>query len=253
MPRYKRTKAFTKVYHVIIRGINKQDIFLDKRDFYKFIQEIKNTKEKYKYQIYSYSLMNDHVHLVIYDENENMSTVVQSLNIRYSSYFNKKYERSGHLFENRFKSKIVENESYLKILVRYIHKNPESAGLEPYIWTSYYEYLYKPNLINPNIVLNTFGDNKKQAVENFKEFHINYYKFQDFNRDFELKNKITDEEAVDIIKNILKEDNLLKIQNYEKQKKYDSIKQILQIEGIRKKQISRITGISRSTIERIIK
>ena len=110
MPRCNRTKAITKVYHVIIRGINKQDIFLEKEDFFKFIQEIKNTKEKYKYQIYAYSFMNDHVHFVIYDENENMSTAIQSLNVRYSSYYNRKYERYGHLFENRYKSKTVESE-----------------------------------------------------------------------------------------------------------------------------------------------
>ena len=82
---------------------------------------------------------------------------------------------------------------------------------------------------------------------------MNYYKYQDFNKDFELKNKITDEEAINIIKNILNEDSPLKIQKYNKKEKYDSIKQILQIEGIRKEQISRITGVSRRTISNIEK
>ena len=77
-----------------------------------------------------------------------MSIAIQSLNVSYSSYFNKKYERTGHLFENRFKSKVVDSTEYLKSVVRYIHKNPENAGLKSYEWTSYYEYIYKYKLIN---------------------------------------------------------------------------------------------------------
>ena len=253
MPRNNRTIAHTKVYHVISRGINKQDIFLDKHDFLKYKEEIRRTKDKYKYEIYSYALMNDHVHFIFYDENENISTSIQSLNVRYSSYFNKKYERTGHLFENRFKSRVIENEGYLKTLVRYIHKNPENAGLPPYIWTSYNEYLHKTDIINPEIVLKVFGNNKEEAQKNFEDFHKNYHKYQDFNRDFELKNKITDEEAIDTIKGMLKESNLLNIQKYDKIKKYETIKRILQIEGIGKEQISRIIGISRKTIHVIEK
>lgn len=132
MARAPRKKSYTKVYHMIIRGINKQDIFLDKQDFLKFIKEVERTKEKYQYEIYAYALMNDHVHFVIYDKNENVSIAIQSLNVSYSSYFNKKYERTGHLFENRFKSKTVDSSEYLKSVVRYIHKNPENAGLKPY-------------------------------------------------------------------------------------------------------------------------
>lgn len=253
MPRDKRKKSSTKVYHVIDRGINKQDILLDKQDFIKYVEEIKNTKEKYEYEIYAYALMNDHVHFIIHDKNENMSKAIQSLNIRYSSYFNKKYQRTGHLFENRFRSKVVESESYLKNLVRYIHKNPECAGLKPYIWTSYNEYLSRNNIISGEAVLKVFGDYKGEALNNFKKFHKDYIKFQDYNKDYELVTQITDEEAIDIIKNILKEENLLKVQNYEKNEKEKAIKIILEIEGIRKEQLSRILGISTKTIRNIEK
>lgn len=253
MPRDKRKKSITKVYHIILRGINKQDIFLDKQDFAKYLEEIKNTKEKYKYEIYAYALMNDHVHLVIHDKNENMSIAIQSLNVRYSLYFNKKYERIGHLYENRFKSKVIESESYLKNLVRYIHKNPENAGLIPYKWTSYNEYIFKNKVINVDVVLKLFGDYKKESLNIFKQFHKDYIKYQEYNKDYELTKKITDEEAVDIIKNILKEENILKIQNYEKHEKEKAILMILQIEGIRKEQISRILGISTKTIRSIEK
>ena len=253
MPRHKRAKTLTKTYHVIVRGINKQDIFLDKQDFIKYREEIKNTKEKYKYEVYSYALMNDHVHFILYDKNENMATALQSLNIRYSAYYNKKYERTGHLFENRYKSKAIEDIGYFKNLVRYIHKNPENAGLKPYLRTSYNEYLYKVEIINPQKVLEIFGDDKQQALNEFKKFHENYYKNQDYNKGFELLTKITDDEAIKIAKDILKEENLLKIQGYDKQKKYNSVKKILEIEGITKQQVSRMTGISRKTISVIEK
>ena len=252
MPRYARMKTNTKVYHVVDRGINKQDIFLDKQDILKYIKEIENTKEKYMYEIYAYALMSDHVHFIIFDKNENMSTAIQSLNIRYTSYFNKKYERTGHLFENRFKSHVINNQEYLKNVVRYIHKNPENAGLKPYIWTSYYEYINKPKLINSTQVLKCFSDNE-HAINNFIKFHQNYDKIKDFNKDYELMNRISDEEAIKIIKECIKEDNLLKIQNYAKNEKYKIIKQILKLEAITKEQISRIVGISTRTIRNIEK
>ena len=253
MPRCARIKTSTKIYHIINRGINKQDIFLDKQDFRKYIKEVENTKEKYGYEIYAYALMNDHVHFVIYDKSENISTAIQSLNIRYTEYFNKKYERTGHLFENRYKSYAINDEEYLKNVVRYIHKNPENAGLKPYEWTSYYEYFKKTKLINPTIVLNFFGCDYNQSINNYIEFHNNYIKNQDIGKNYEMITKITDDEAIQIIKNILKEDNLLKVQNYIKEEKYNAIHKIVKIDGITKQQISRIIGVNRKTIGRIEK
>ena len=119
MPRMERIKSKTKVYHVVDRGINKQNIFLDQQDLKKYREEVKKTKEKYNYEILAYAFMNNHVHFVIYDKNDNMSTAIQSLNVRYSIYFNKKYDRIGHLFENRFKSRVIENEKYLRTVSVY--------------------------------------------------------------------------------------------------------------------------------------
>ena len=108
MPRMPRKVSCTKVYHVILRGNDKQDIFLDEQDYKKFIKEILNTKEKYEYELYAYCLMTNHVHLIIYDKNDKLSKIIQSLAITYSPYFSKKYEKTGHLFQNRFLSKEVE-------------------------------------------------------------------------------------------------------------------------------------------------
>lgn len=248
MPRSPRSKSYTKVYHVIIRGINKQDIFLDNQDYRKFIKEIKRVKEKYEIEIYAYSLMRNHVHLVLYDKNDNISLTMQSLNISYSNYFNKKYERIGHLFENRFKSHAVNDEEYFKNVIRYVHKNPENAGLKAYIWTSYYEYIVNSNqLINPKMVMKVFENN----IENLKIFHKEYKKSQDYDKNFEMLTKIQDYEAIEMIKNLINEENLMRVQNYDIEKKKEAIKKIMLIEGITQIQISRILGISVSTIKRL--
>ena len=248
MARCPRKKSYTKVYHIIIRGINKQDIFLDNQDLRKFRKEIKRVKEKYKFEIYAYAFMSNHVHLIIKDENENLELIMKSLTVSYSNYFNKKYERIGHLFENRFKSQAIEDESYLKNVVRYVHKNPENAGLKPYIWTSYYEYMTnKPKLIVTNQVMNLFTNN----MDDFKAYHNIYEKYQDYDKNYEMISKLQDEDAIKLIRDILKEPNLIKIQNYDKDKRNEVISKILKIEGITKVQIARILGMNRKTISRI--
>ena len=250
IPRAPRKKSITNVYHVIIRGINRQEIFLDKQDFRKFLKEIKRTKEVYKYELYAYVLMPNHVHFVLHDKNNNMSLAMKSLTVSYSYYFNKKYERVGHLFENRFKSSCIEDEVYLKNVLRYIHKNPENAGIrENYPWNSYYEYILdKKFLADREFIMNIFHND----IKNFKFFHDNYNKNQDITKNYELINKINDDEAIEIMKEIAQEENLMKIQNYEINKKREVIEKFIKIEGITKVQIARILGIGRTTIHRLI-
>ena len=249
--RIPRPKARTNVYHVILRGINRQDIFLDDMDFRKCLKEIKRTKEVYKYDLYAYALMPNHIHMIIFDKENKLSQIIKSIAIKYAIYFNKKYERIGHLFQNRFKSKTVENEAYLKNLVRYIHKNPENAGLsKQYKWLSYIEYIGdKKELIDTEFVMRLFENN----MESFILFHENYYKNEDIDKDFELMNKIEDDEAIRIMKEISGENNLVKIQKYDKTTKHEIINKFANIEGITKVQIARILGINKKTVYRNLK
>ena len=250
MSRIARRKAYTNVYHSIIRGINRQDIFFDKQDLKKFLKEMERTKEKYKYELYSYALMPNHVHFVLNDKNNNLSETIQSLTISYSSYFNKKYERIGHLFQDRFKSKPIEDEGYLKSVVRYVHKNPENAGIASHNkWTSYYDYITNRNgVTDTEFVMKLFKNN----ITEFKSFHDLYCKNQDIEKDYELINKLCDNEAIKIMKEIANEENLMQIQNYETKEKYEIIKKFVKIEGITKVQIARILGINRVTIQRML-
>lgn len=252
MPRKARQKSSTKVYHVILRGNAKQDIFLEKQDYNKFMKEMERTKEKYQYELYAYCLMTNHVHLVLYDKMDQLSKLLQSLMISYSSYWNKKNERVGHLFQNRFLSKSVETESYLKTVCRYIHQNPEKSGMakiQEYPWSSYQEYVGKEKLIDKAQVLDLFASNEKEAIDNFITFHkINQNRIEDF-AEYEMVEKLNDEQAKDYIKEILKLDNIQEIAKYDLEKRNQCIKKLENRQGISNLQIARVTGLTKRMVE----
>lgn len=245
-------KSHTRVYHIILKGINSQELFLEDNDKTKFLQYLEETKLVYQYEIYAYVLMSNHIHLLIYDKENKISQIMHKICTKYAIYFNKKYERVGHLFQNRFKSKCVDTTRYLLRVQRYIHKNPQKDGLErleKYKWSSYQEYVFHPKIINRNFILNIFDTNISKAIEKFIEYH----KLNDEKEiEFEMKNYLTDEEAITEIKQRLKIKNIMLIQNFSKELRDTYITEIFKIGGISKKQISRITGISSRTIQRAI-
>lgn len=256
MPRIARQISKTNVYHTMIRGNDKQDIFLDEQDYYKFLKEVKNTKIKYKYQLYAYCLMPNHAHLVIHDKEEKLSKIVQSLTISYSEYFNKKYERIGHLFQNRFLSKNVENREYLLELCRYIHQNPVKAKIElieKYQWSSYREYIYNPSLIDSEQVFKFFGRNKNEAIKGFIEFHkFNIDEANDL-LEYEIRKRLTDEEVSKYIKKILKVNNFNKIRELNVEDRKIELTKLKQLKGTSSAQIARVMGINKKMIERMMK
>lgn len=258
MPRMARQKSSTKVYHVILRGNAKQDIFLDQQDFSKFMKEIDNTKGKYQYGLYAYCLMTNHVHLIMYDKMDNFSKALQSLTVSYSSYWNKKYEREGHVFQNRFLSKNVETESYLRTVCRYIHQNPNKAGIaktEEYQWSSYQEYIKESKIIDEKQVLALFGEDRQEAIKYFIEFHkvnIERTKWEDF-MEYEMIERLNDEQAMLYLVELLKVKTIKEIAKYSKIKRKEYLRKLKDVKGISKAQIGRLIGLSAKTIEREMK
>ncbi len=120
--------------------------------------------------------MSNHIHIFLETLKANISKVMHRINLDYTNYFNKKYGRTGHLFESRFKSKLVQKERYFLAVLRYIHLNPVKAGLvnkpEAYKWSSYKGYIAGGDKIIANIgnVLNHFGKDEKKAKAEYKEF-----------------------------------------------------------------------------------
>lgn len=256
MPRMARKVSNTKVYHIIFRGNDKQDIFFDIQDYKKYLKEIKVTKEKYQYEILAYCLMSNHVHLIVFDKNDNLSKAMQSLAVAYSSYFSKKYDKVGHLFQNRFHSKNVETKEYLVQLCRYIHQNPPKAQIgtvDNYKWSSYKEYInldLKERITNINTILPMFGSNKQEAIKNFKIFHQKEIDDNAQNAEFEIVDKLTDEELKHILEKMLNIKDALEIKRYSVDIRDENIKKLTNIKGTSKTQIARVTGLNRKIVER---
>jgi len=125
-----RISAEGFVYHITVRGNGRSDIFLEARDFRRFLKKLKEYKEKLKFFLYAYVLMPNHFHLLLEPTARGTITkIMQALTTAYAMYFNKKYTHVGHVFQGRFHSLIVEKEPYLVEVSRYIHLNPVRAGL----------------------------------------------------------------------------------------------------------------------------
>ncbi|MFZ3135911.1 MAG: transposase [Thermodesulfovibrionales bacterium] len=149
MARQLRIEFEGAFYHVTSRGNQRERIFWNDRDREELKKIIKRTKERYKYLVHAYVFMDNHYHLLIETPHANIKQVMQNINTSYTVYVNRKHKRAGHLFQGRYKAFIVDKESYLLELSRYIHLNPVRAGLverlEDYKWSSYREYIYGRN------------------------------------------------------------------------------------------------------------
>lgn len=204
MPRQGRQLSESKIYHVMIRGNEKKNIFLEDEDKKRFIEIVNEKNEKRKFVIYAYCLMDNHVHFLINEGADVIGRIMQRINISYAYYFNKKYNRIGHLFQDRFKSEGIENDAYLLSVVRYIHNNPVKAGMvkniEEYKWSSYRNYIAirSPNsLIDKSFILKIFSEDIEKAIGLF----IDYSKRQDDRQFIDLQEEDVENKAIQTEKN----------------------------------------------------
>ncbi len=182
MPRVARDKGEFLTYHIIQRGNERKNIFNTEDDRIKFLETIYIMKEKYNFILEAYCLMDNHVHLLINDNGNDISKVVKSINISYAYYFNKTYKRVGHLFQDRFKSELIGDDNYLLSVSAYIHNNPFKAGIvekpQEYEWSSFNYYCgkesYRSGLVDTERILGLFSGNKKRAMERYCDYVLKY-------------------------------------------------------------------------------
>jgi putative transposase len=129
MPRRSRIDAAGALHHVIIRGIERRGIFLDDEDRDAFLDRLGGILLESSTPCYAWSLLSNHAHFLLRTGNIPLSSLMRKLLTGYAVAFNRRYHRDGHLFQNRYKSILCEEDVYLKELVRYIHLNPLRAGL----------------------------------------------------------------------------------------------------------------------------
>lgn len=140
MARQPRRPSETGVHHVMLRGVNRDAIFLEDDDFEHFLGALRDTKAISGCAVLAYCLMTNHVHLVLRVDAEPIGVVMKRLGVRYAGWFNRKYGRVGHVFQDRFRSEPVEDDAYLTALLPYLWNNPVVAGMaarpEDYRWSS---------------------------------------------------------------------------------------------------------------------
>lgn len=176
MPRPLRINANDLIYHVFARGNNKGPIFFNTGDYERFLNNLELFRDKFKFSLFAYCLMPNHFHLLLRSGKVTISEIMQPILTAYTMYINKKYERVGHLFQGRYGSIVVEKESYLLQVFRYIHLNPVKAGtvatVEEYPWSSYFKYLSpggEPQL-DTGEILSMFSEDKSKQKQLYVEF-----------------------------------------------------------------------------------
>jgi putative transposase len=164
-------------YHVTSRGNQREQIFWDDRDREELKKILQKTKERYGYILHAYVFMDNHYHFLIETPYANIKQLMQNINTSYTVYVNRRHKRAGHLFQGRYKAFIVDKESYLLELGRYIHLNPVRAGIvrrpEDYIWSSYRDYILgggKKALTDSDDTLYYFSKRRSVAAEKYQGF-----------------------------------------------------------------------------------
>lgn len=251
MVRTARGKSGSGIYHVMLRGINRQIIFDKDKDRERFLETISSYKEMCKYKIYAYCLMDNHAHLLMQETSELIGQSLQRICGSYVFWYNRDKDRVGHLFQERFKSEIVDNDAYFLTVLRYIHQNPLKAGLvnkiEQYHWSSYHNYIGKCGFVDTDFALEMFSNDRAQSIEQFKGF-INQTN-EDKCLDYEERKRLLDNEINEyLIQHGIR--NISSLQQMEKDDRNAVIREMKSIDGVTIRQLSRVTGISKSVIDR---
>ncbi len=239
MPRAARKLSSTGVYHVIFRGINRQQIFEDEEDCIRFMNTLLKYQQECEYIVYGYCLMGNHIHLLLKEGRKSLSEALKRVAGSYVRWYNSKYQRTGHLFQDRFKSEAVENDGYLLTVLRYIHMNPVKAGLckDPgaYKYSSYCEYLGESGIVDPQLILSMI------SLEQYVEYH--QQKNDDHCLDDEGYTGLGEKEAKSILDRITGGMTPSDFQRLPIDQRNEIIKKIYR-KGLSVRQISRLTGLS---------
>ena len=251
MPRIARKKSISNIYHVMIRGINRQNIFEEDEDRFCFMKILDRCKEISGFRLYAFALMSNHIHLLIEPSCEALNIALTRLETRYAMWFNRKYQRTGYLFQNRFRSEAVETEQYFMTVLRYILQNPMKAGLESrpgsYRWSSYLAYEKgKGAVTDTQYALDLFGSRETMMEYLVRDNDDSAMDEQDFDR------RLREEQAREKMLQITKCASAAAFQQLDcsLRKKYAAQ---MYLSGLSLGQISRFTGMAKTSVFKAVK
>ena len=256
MPRHQRQKSKSGYYHIMLRGNERRNLFNDDDDKQRFIETIYEKKQGNAYYLHAFCLMDNHVHIMLSEGIGDVARVMKRITVSYVYYFNKKYKRVGHLFQDRYRSEMVENDGYVLALARYIHQNPVKAGIvasaDMYKWSSYQGYVdigdYWSKMIDKEIIMELLSNNTAQYKKYMNEEAD--IAFTDLE---ENKEVIDDEEARMLFQCMLLEKGISFNQVVKERLPDEFIKDFKCRTNLSLRKIAAITGMNKDRINKIIK
>ena len=256
MPRKPRIISSTGIYHIILRSVNQHIIFEETSDYRKFLFILSDCKEKYDIEIYAYCLMDNHIHLLVSSPPDKLAGFFQSLGSRFIRWYNDKYMRSGHLFQERYHSTVIECGAHFLSALVYIHNNPVKANIcrfaSDYRWSSFNAYYgQKDPLVNISFAYGVAGTKESllhyfATVSCLPENDI----FDDVHRP--VNRYFNDEKALEIFKAVTNLSSTSEASKLGREARNDCVR-LLRDKGLTHKQIGRIMDLSVSTVKRICK
>lgn len=263
MPRKEREHSETGIYHVMLRGINRQDIFDESEDYSAFIRSLSSIQYRLEddlvtkvctCHIYAYCLMPNHVHLLLCEKNWKVGEVIKSIAASYVLYYNKKYGRTGHLFQDRFKSEPCNDSAYFITLFRYIHQNPVKARLantaKEYRYSSWgNDYLRHSvqTVCHIDSAINRFGmDVLTEWVDDPLDDGVDCIEMDE-------RVVVPDERIRRLILERSGTTSIAEFQSRTKEEQKEVIRIVMQETGVGPRQMSRVSGMTYSVIYRLLK
>ena len=252
MARQARKRSSTGIYHLMLRGINKQSIFESNDEKKRFISIITEQRELERIKIFGYCMMDNHVHLLIQEGTDDISTAVKRISSSYVYWYNKKHERLGPLFQERFKSECVEDDGYFIGVLRYIHQNPVKAGMvktvHEYKWSSYDNYIKEIDTIDYKYGLSFFSESPSRERGEFIKYMnaTNKDNFLDYDDFIKLTDSQVKQEILSMGLNEISDLNTI-----EEEKRIEILKKLKNNRAISIRQLARVTGLCRKMLGKI--
>ncbi len=245
-----RLTSSLSIYHVILRGVNKQDIFEENEDFNRLLQTLRKYQPVCGYKILAYCIMSNHVHLLIKTDQMDLAQIIQRISPSFVFWYNAKYQRVGSLFQSRFKSRPVNTPEQLLTVIRYIHRNPVKAAIcrDPgqYRYSSFRDY-FGNDLIDSSVVL---------SLVSKKDFYI-FHRAESDDVCMDIDEELPpcspkDERAFEIMQDVSGCRNVTEFQALPVEQRNAALLSMV-MAGVTVNQASRITGISYGVISKIAK
>jgi REP element-mobilizing transposase RayT len=245
MPRAARKKSESGIYHVMLRGINRETIFLENEDYEKYLHCLSECKAISGFTLYAYCLMGNHIHLLLKEGREPLAQVFKRIGSRYVFWYNWKYQRSGHLFQDRYKSEPVEDDAYFQTVLRYIYRNPVKANLcktpGDYKWSSYRTLGQEQAIADNDSLAELMPITELRAYAETDA--------DDEVLDLKPDLRFTDDASAQLVRQEFGIENPLEIQ-YLPPERQNIILKKLHMRGSSIRQLARLTGISKGKLER---